>query len=260
MPDTNKIDEPKAEVPKIDPPKEDIRFQAMANEIGRLKIEALAQSAGAIDTAKVAELVSKNTKASIDATGSVQLIPIDERGERLRMPNGDLMSVGQYVSVLKANPDSGYLFHDGAASKPSAKATGGLTTETNPWMADTWNLTQQSAIMKSDKVFGERLKAAAGQVAGAGNPFAAGPSLHLGRQAEILKSNPSLAEQLKKDAMGPENPWLKSQLNLTKQILINRSDPARAARLKAEAKLANGPERPKSYIFVPPPGSFRRRA
>lgn len=256
MPDTKKIDEPKAEAPK-----DDIRLTAMLNEIGRLKIESLAQSAGAVDPAKVYELVNKNVKASLTASGNVELVPIDENGERLRNADGTAMTVGQYVSVLKVSPDTGFYFHDGAASKAKdgAKTPGGFDVEDNPWLAATWNLTQQGAIMRRDKPYGERLKAAAEGSGVSSNPFIPGPGFNLTRQGQILRENPSLGEQLRQEARPPENPWLKSQFNLTKQVLIVRSDPTRAARLKAEALAINGPEKPKIYITTPSV-TFGRRA
>jgi hypothetical protein len=250
MSDEKKIDEPQEQ--------EDVRLTAMMNTIGTLKVEALAQTADAVDPAKVAALVRKNTKSTIDATGNVNLVPVDERGERLRMPNGEYMTVGQYVSVLKASPDTGYLFTDGAASKPKEgeKTPSGFDVEVNPWSAEHWNLTQQGMYLRREPELAARLQAAAGGNAATGNPFLAGPSHNLTRQAEILRENPALGEQLRQEAKPEDNPWVTG--NITKQVIIMRSDPARAARLKAEAKAINGPDKQKSYIFTPPPGSFKR--
>lgn len=229
------------------------QFQAMADEIGRLKVEALAQSQGAIDAKKVYEVVNKSVKAEIDAAGIVKLIPVDERGEKLRTASGEYMTVDQYIGQLKASPEHGHLFVDGA-SRP--KVGGGITTEENPWLAATWNLTAQGAILRRDKVYGERLKAAAGGSVASGNPFVEGPGHNLSRQAAILKENPSLGEQLKRDALpGESNPWIHPQ-NLTLIVYTMRSDPTKAARLKAEARIANeanghGPKRPEDYLSKP---------
>lgn len=249
MPDA-KIDESKVEAPK-----EDIRITAMLAENARLKIEALARAAGAIDAAKVYAEAIKHIKVSVDSTGNTQMAPFDERGERLCMTNGEYMSVGQFVNQLKSSPATGFYFADGA-SQPKPKE-GGFDIEENPWLAASFNLTSQSAIMKRDPVFGERLKLAAGLNADTGNPFKAGLSFNLTKQAAILKENRELGEQLRRDAAfeAEGNPWIHPQ-NLTRIVFIMRSDPSKAARLKAEAKVANaanghGVKRPEDYLQRP---------
>jgi hypothetical protein len=239
-------------------PNQDEKLMKMAATIGRLQIEALATSAGAIDPAKVAEFVIKNTKADIDTLGVVKIQMIDpETGDRLRMPNADAMTPGQFIAQMKADPTYGDLFTDGAAGKPKPKATGGLTTETNPWHRDHWNLTEQGRLLRTEPVYAARLRDAI-QGTLPDNPWSK-EGFNLTRQSQILREDPALAERMREEVTPREpNPWMKGTENLTKQVLLIRSQPEKARRLKAEAEASNGPTK-KSYIFTPPVGSFRKR-
>jgi len=236
------------------------QFKAMANEIGRLKIESLAASAGAIDASKVYETVWKNAKCEIDANGIVKVVPVDEKGERLRMPNGEDMSVGQFIQTLKESSDTGYLFADGAASK-SKKTPSGFDKEVNPWLPEFHNLSEQARLMRTEPAFAQRLKAAAEAIRDTSNPFS-DKGHNLTKQSQLLRDDPATAEKLRIEARGSEaqNPWVTG--NLTLQVLTIRSNPDLAVKQKAEAKAfkaANGISDKKDYRFVPPPGSFRRR-
>lgn len=230
---------------------------SMATEIGRLRIEALAQSAGAVDAKAVAEVVAKSAKYEIDA-GNVKIAMVDpETGDQLRMPNADAMTPGQFIAQMKASPDTGYLFQDGAAGKPKAKTTGGLQTETNPWHRDSFNLTEQARLLKNDPATA-RIYQEVARGTLPDNPFSA-DGHNLTRQAQIMRDNPALAERMRAEVAPKEpNPWMKGSENLTKQVLMIRSNPEKARRLQAEAEVRNGPAPKKSYIFTPPPGSFKR--
>ena len=239
-------------------PEQDERLSKMAATIGRMQIEALAQSAGAIDAGAVAAIVNQNTKAEIDALGVVKIQMIDAAtGDRLRNVNGTEMTVGQFIGQMKADPDHGYLFTDGAAGKPKAKVGGGIATETNPWMPATWNLTEQGRLLKSEPVFAARLQAAAKGLRPE-NPFSP-EGFNLTKQSNMLRDDPALAARMQAEVAPKErNPWLKGQENLTAQVIMIRSNPDKARRLQAEAATSNGSAPKKSYIFTPPPGAFKR--
>jgi len=240
----------------------DEQMKLMAAQIGRMQIEALATSAGAIDPDKVYAAVWNNAKADIDEKGIVKLAMVNpETGEALRTVSGEDMSVGQFIQTLKESPDTGFLFEDGAASKTSVK-TNGLTTETNPFLyGEHWNLTEQGRLLKSDPVFAARLRDAANNLQDTTNPFSK-PGFNLTKQSELLRRDPAMADKLRKQAAGEagtDNPWISN--NLTLQVLTIRSNPDKAAKQKAEAKAfkaANGTDKPKSLIFTLPPGSFKR--
>jgi hypothetical protein len=246
------------EVEKEVEPKQDERVAQMAATIGRMQIEALAASAGAVDAKAVAEIVSKNTKAEIDAAGTVKVLMIDpETGDRLRMPNAEAMTPGQFIAQMKASPETGPLFQDGAPGKPKAQPPGGISKEENPWHRDTFNLSQQAMLLRTEPVYAKRLQdAARGTLPD--NPWSA-EGFNLTAQARILKDDPAAAERFKAEVAPKEkNPWLKGQEHLTAQVLLIRSNPDKARRLKAEALLANGPAVKKSYVFMPPVGAFKR--
>jgi hypothetical protein len=228
----------------------------MAATIGRMQAEALATSAGAVDAKAVAEIVSKHSKASLDASGQVRVEMIDpETGDRLRMPNGEPMTPGQYVAQMKADTDHGDLFKDGA-SRPKPKATGGLETEKNPWHRDTFNLSEQARLLKNDPN-AARIYQAAARGTLIDNPWSES-GFNVTRQSQILRDDPPLAERMRAEILPKEpNPWMKGTENLTKQVLLIRSQPEKARRLKAEAEASNGPTK-KSYIFTPPVGAFKR--
>jgi len=232
----------------------DERLSTLAAEVGRLRIGALAQSAGAVDPAKVAEVVSKSAKHEIDASGIVKVSMVNEAGEKLRNADGTEMNVAQFIAQLKADPNTGFLFADGA-SKP--KASGRLETETNPWMPETLHLGEQARLLKSAPAFAARLQAAAKALTPQ-NPFSK-EGFNLTAQSQMLRDNPELAAKMK-EAVAPKepNPWRTESLNLTKQVLLTRSAPEKAKRLKAEADAANGPAAKKDYRFTPPPGAFKR--
>jgi hypothetical protein len=70
-----------------------------------------------------------------------------------------------------------------------------------------------------------------------GKPKAGTPQQPLNltqRMREMLAERKSKEAQLATDIRG--NPWSRETLNLTHQMLIGRADPARAERLKREAK------------------------
>jgi len=237
----------------------DERTEKLARTVAQLQIEALAVSAGATDAKAVMEIAVKNAKAELDASGTVKISMINPAtGEKLRNANGTEITVGQFIAQMKADPDHGYLFKGGAAGKPKPKATDRLEMETNPWHRDTFNLTEQARLLKTDPN-AARIYQAAARGTLPDNPWSK-EGFNLTRQSLILRDDPALAARMKAEVAPKENPWLKEQENLTKQVLMIRSDPERARRLKAEAAASNGPAPKKSYIFIPPPNAFRRRA
>jgi hypothetical protein len=173
------------------------------------------------------------------------------------------MSIGEYIAQLKGSPDTGHLFKDGAAPKSDKKAASITDTEEiNPFLPESFNLTEQARIMRTDREFGVRLRDAAQAIAAEKNPFLSG---NLTKQSEMLRDEPELALKMR-DAAKPissVNPWAgpKKDRNLTRQVIIVRSDPKLADKLKEEARIfnaANGYDKPQSLIFTPAPGSFRK--
>jgi hypothetical protein len=235
-------------------------LQEMGATIGRMRVEALAQSAGAVDPKAVAEVVAKNSKYEIDAQGAVKIQMIDSAtGEKLRTASGEDMTPGQFIAQMKADPDHGWRFTDGAAGKPKDKPTNGIATETNPWMPATWNLTEQGRLLRTAPEFAARLQAAAKGLRPE-NPWSK-EGFNLTRISEIERDDPALAARMKAEVASPghDNPWVAGAgFNMTKQVILVRSNKTLADKLKAEAKAINGPDKPKSYIFTPPPGSFKR--
>ena len=87
-------------------------------------------------------------------------------GQPVAVVGGVEVPVGEYIANLK-NPGSGYEHHFAATNRSgmgvsgSARATA-LPGQNNPWMKDSWNITQQMMLLTQDPDKARLLKAEAG--------------------------------------------------------------------------------------------------
>ena len=88
-------------------------------------------------------------------------------GQPVAVVGGIEVPVGDYISNLK-NPGSGYEHHFAATNRSgmgvagSARATS-LPGQSNPWLKDSWNVTEQMILLSKDPDKARLLKAEAGQ-------------------------------------------------------------------------------------------------
>ena len=87
-------------------------------------------------------------------------------GQPVAVVGGVEVPAGEYIANLK-NPGSGYEHHFAATNRAgmgvsgSARATA-LPGQSNPWMKDSWNITQQMVLLNQDPDKARLLKAEAG--------------------------------------------------------------------------------------------------
>jgi hypothetical protein len=88
-------------------------------------------------------------------------------GQPVAVVGGVEVPVGEYVANLK-NPGSGYEHHFAATNRSgmgvagSARATS-LPGQSNPWLKDSWNVTEQMILLAKDPDKARLLKAEAGK-------------------------------------------------------------------------------------------------
>jgi len=121
----------------------------------QVKSSAIAQlsQAGALAPDQLYRLLQENLRA--------------KDGQPVAVVGGVEVPVGEYIANLK-NPGSGYEHHFAATNRAgmgvtsSARATA-LPGQSNPWMKDSWNVTQQMILLSKDPDKARLLKAEAGQ-------------------------------------------------------------------------------------------------
>ena len=121
----------------------------------QVKSAAIAQlsQAGALAPDQLYRLLQENLRA--------------KDGQPVAVVGGVEVSVGEYIANLK-NPGSGYEHHFAATNRAGMGVTGSarstaLPGQNNPWMKDSWNVTQQMILLTKDPDKARILKAEAGQ-------------------------------------------------------------------------------------------------
>jgi soluble cytochrome b562 len=120
----------------------------------QVKFAAIAQlsQAGALAPDQLYRLVQENLRA--------------KEGQPVAVVGGVEVPVGEYIANLK-NPGSGYEHHFAATNRSGMGVTGSvrataLPGQTNPWLKDSWNVTQQMMMLARDPDKARLLKAEAG--------------------------------------------------------------------------------------------------
>jgi hypothetical protein len=121
----------------------------------QVKSAAIAQlsQAGALAPDQLYRLLQENLRA--------------KDGQPVAVVGGVEVPVGEYIANLK-NPGSGYEHHFAATNRAGMGVTGSarstaLPGQNNPWMKDSWNVTQQMILLTKDPDKARILKAEAGQ-------------------------------------------------------------------------------------------------
>jgi hypothetical protein len=121
----------------------------------QIKSAAIAHlsQAGALAPDQLYRLVQENLRA--------------KDGQPVALIGGVEVPVGEYITNLK-NPGSGYEHHFAATNRAGMGVTGSarataLPGQANPWMKDSWNITQQMMMLAKDPDKARLLKAEAGQ-------------------------------------------------------------------------------------------------
>ena len=120
----------------------------------QLRAGAIAQlsSAGALAPDQLYRLVQENLRA--------------KEGQPVAYVGGVEVPIGEYIANLK-NPGSGYEHHFAATNRAGMGVTGSarataLPGQSNPWLKDSWNVTQQMILLAKDPDKARLLKAEAG--------------------------------------------------------------------------------------------------
>lgn len=120
----------------------------------QIKSSAIAQlsQAGALAPDQLYRLLQENLRA--------------KEGQPVAVVGGVEVPVGEYIANLK-NPGSGYEHHFAASNRAGMGVTGSarataLPGQTNPWLKDSWNVTQQMMMLTKDPDKARLLKAEAG--------------------------------------------------------------------------------------------------
>ena len=120
----------------------------------QIKSAAIAQlsQAGALAPDQLYRLLQENLRA--------------KEGQPVAVVGGVEVPVGEYIANLK-NPGSGYEHHFAASNRAGMGVTGSarataLPGQTNPWLKDSWNVTQQMMMLTKDPDKARLLKAEAG--------------------------------------------------------------------------------------------------
>lgn len=120
----------------------------------QIKSAAIAQlsTAGALAPDQLYRLLQENLRA--------------KEGQPVAVVGGVEVPVGEYIANLK-NPGSGYEHHFAATNRAGMGVTGSarataLPGQSNPWLKDSWNITQQMMMLAKDPDKARLLKAEAG--------------------------------------------------------------------------------------------------
>jgi muconolactone delta-isomerase len=120
--------------------------QLRASTVGQLA------QAGALVPDQLYRLVQENLRA--------------KEGQPVAYVGGVEVPIGEYIANLK-NPGSGYEHHFAATNRSGMGVTGSarataLPGQNNPWLKDSWNVTQQMILLSKDPDKARLLKAEAG--------------------------------------------------------------------------------------------------
>lgn len=120
----------------------------------QIKSSAIAQlsQAGALAPDQLYRLLQENLRA--------------KEGQPVAVVGGVEVPVGEYIANLK-NPGSGYEHHFAATNRagmgvPGSARVTALPGQTNPWLKDSWNITQQMMMLAKDPDKARLLKSEAG--------------------------------------------------------------------------------------------------
>ena len=120
----------------------------------QIKSAAITQlsTAGALAPDQLYRLLQENLRA--------------KEGQPVAVVGGVEVPVGEYIANLK-NPGSGYEHHFAATNRAGMGVTGSarataLPGQSNPWLKDSWNITQQMMMLAKDPDKARLLKAEAG--------------------------------------------------------------------------------------------------
>ena len=121
----------------------------------QLRGSAIAQlsQAGALAPDQLYRLLQDNLRA--------------KEGQPVAVVGGVEVGIGEYIANLK-NPGSGYEHHFAATNRAgmgvsgSARATA-LPGQSNPWLKESWNITEQMMLLTNDPDKARLLKAEAGK-------------------------------------------------------------------------------------------------
>lgn len=131
--------------------------RAVVKNIALHQAEKLAGDAGAINPAVAVLPLEERLRADISKDGELKVSVADPNtGKTLNNPRtGEPYTPGQFIAMMKASEEHGFLFNDGASPRPS---DGGVQ---NPWKAAEFNLTRQCLLVRSNPELARRLKAEA---------------------------------------------------------------------------------------------------
>lgn len=120
----------------------------------QVKAAAITQlsQAGALAPDQLYRLLQENLRA--------------KEGQPVAVVGGVEVPVGEYIANLK-NPGSGYEHHFAATNRAGMGVTGSARAtafpgQNNPWLKDSWNITQQMMMLAKDPDKARLLKAEAG--------------------------------------------------------------------------------------------------
>ena len=130
---------------------EQIRQGFTQEQVKSTAITQLSQ-AGALAPDQLYRLLQENLRA--------------KDGQPVAVVGGVEVPVGEYIANLK-NPGSGYEHHFAATNRAGMGVTGSarataLPGQNNPWLKDSWNITQQMMMLAKDPDKARLLKAEAG--------------------------------------------------------------------------------------------------
>lgn len=129
-------------------------------------VSALAEAKGNIPV--LTPHIAKHVKVLADDKGEYASRIIDEKGDIRINDAGQPMTISEFVTEIKQQPEFKGEGLFAVGTKPGGSGSGGNpggsdADASNPWMKDSENLTKQGQILKSDPAKASRMAAAAGQ-------------------------------------------------------------------------------------------------
>ncbi len=118
-------------------------------------VESLAKDAGAKNPHLVALALQDKVKAKVDEAGNIKVQVVSE-GDELPQYNprtGSPYTAAEYIESMKVSSEYANLFGEG---KPD-----GYSALSNPWKKETFNLTQQGMISRSNPSLAAKMRAEA---------------------------------------------------------------------------------------------------
>ncbi len=147
----------------------DKQFAAVTSESDALNARLMSIQ---IDQAVVVEATKRGLRATAipDITararttfklvnGVPQAFDSDAQSVRVGKDGVSPMTLAEWVDALVS--DAPHLFESNAGGGASSSSSGGARAVKNPFRRETWNLTEQMKLQKSDPALAARLKAAA---------------------------------------------------------------------------------------------------